>query len=86
MRRLSTTRILVSKAELKHTSDKLVVTLYIYDRQEKYLINRIKKIFALKSEKNIDNFSKKIKLLKGKSLQLMSKIREDHSILLKTLV
>lgn len=86
MRRLSTTRVLVSKAELKHTSDKVVVTLYIYNRQEKYYINRIKKIFALKSEKNIDNFTKKIKLLKVKTLQLMSEIREDHNIILKTLV
>jgi hypothetical protein len=86
MRRLSTTRVLVSKAELKHTSDKVVVTLYIYNRQEKYFINRIKKIFALKSEKNIDNFSKKIKLLKVKTLQFMFKIREDHNMLLKTLL
>jgi len=37
MRRFSTTRIFLSKAELKHTSDKVIITLYIYDGQKRYL-------------------------------------------------
>jgi hypothetical protein len=32
MRRLSTDKILVSKPELKHTSEKVIITLYIYNR------------------------------------------------------
>ena len=44
LRRLSTNRILVSRAELKHTSDKVIVTLYVYNRQSKYYINRIRKL------------------------------------------
>ena len=52
VRRLSTNRILVSRPELKHTSDKIVVTLYVYNRQEKYYINKIKRIASID---NIDN-------------------------------
>ena len=44
VRRLSTNRILVSKAELKHTSDKVVITLYVYNRQKKYYLNKINKL------------------------------------------
>lgn len=33
-RKLSTNRILISRAELKHTSDKVIVTLYIYNREK----------------------------------------------------
>lgn len=47
MRRLSSTRILISKAELKHTSDKVIVTVYVYNRQEKYYINKLKKLSNL---------------------------------------
>lgn len=44
VRRLSTNRILVSRAELKHTNDKVVITLYVYNRQKKYYLNKINKI------------------------------------------
>ena len=43
-KRLSTNRILVSRAELKHTSDKVTITIYLYNRQRKYYYNRIKKL------------------------------------------
>lgn len=85
MRRLSTTRILISKAELKHTSDKVTVTLYIYNRQKKYYENKINKIFSYIGEKNITKWSKRIELLKIKGLQLISKVRQDKNMLLKTL-
>ena len=35
-RRLSTIRMLVSKAEVKHTADKAVVTIYVYNRFKKH--------------------------------------------------
>lgn len=44
VRRLSTDRMLVSKAEVKHTSDKAIITIYVFDRQKKYYLNKIKKI------------------------------------------
>lgn len=35
--RLSVRRIFVAKAELKHTNDKVLITLHVYDTQSKYL-------------------------------------------------
>ena len=45
-------RILLSRAELKHSNDRVVVTLYVYNIVQKYLMNKIKNIpaiFKLKS-------------------------------------
>lgn len=44
VRRLSTNRILVSKPELKHSSDKVTITIYLYNRQKIYFFSKIKKI------------------------------------------
>ena len=52
VRRLSTNRILVSKPELKHTSDKVIATLYVYNRQNKYFLNKIKKIASIDNLKS----------------------------------
>nr|YP_009512492.1 ribosomal protein S3 [Pseudevernia consocians]AXJ91928.1 ribosomal protein S3 [Pseudevernia consocians] len=46
-RRLSTNRILISRAELKHTNDKVVVTIYVYNRQKKYYFNKIMRLALL---------------------------------------
>lgn len=62
MKRLSTNRILVSKAEVKHTNDKLSITLYLYNRQKKYYINKIKKRYLLGLNiKNLKFLVKKVK-------------------------
>ena len=42
--RLSTNRILVSRAELKHTNNKVVITVYVYNNEKKYYFNKMKKI------------------------------------------
>lgn len=39
-RRRSTNRILVSRAELKHSSEKVIVTVYVYNRQKNYYLNK----------------------------------------------
>ena len=82
MRRLSTNRILVSKPELKHTSDKIIVTLYVYNRQEKYYFNKIKRI-ASTDDLLLSNL--KAKIIKNKSLKLKSKVIKHQKMLLKTL-
>lgn len=40
LRRLSTNRILISKPELKHTSSKVVITVYVYNRQKIYYLRK----------------------------------------------
>ena len=41
LRRLSINRILISRPELKHTSNKVVITIYTYNRQKTYYIRRL---------------------------------------------
>lgn len=40
--RLSTNRILVSRAEIKHTNDKVIITVYVYNNEKKYFYNKVK--------------------------------------------
>jgi hypothetical protein len=61
LRRLSINKIFVSKVELKHTSSKINITIYIYNRQKKYFLNKIKKIDRI-LQLNNTNILKKIKL------------------------
>ena len=39
----STNKIIVSRPELKHTNDKIIVNAYTFDRQNKYLLNKMKR-------------------------------------------
>ena len=45
-------KIWLSKPELKHTADKVFINLFIYDRNRKYLISKMKKIIYEISEIN----------------------------------
>ena len=46
-RRLLINKIFISKAELKHTSSKVIITLYIYNEEKRTLLNRLKRIEAI---------------------------------------
>ena len=99
VRRLSTNRILVSRAELKHTNDKVVVTIYVYNRQKKYYINKINRIATIDQ---IDNLlpvrtkkillkeklpwpsALKMKVIKKKALNIKSKVKKEKRIVCKT--
>lgn len=58
-KRLSTNRIFVSKALMKHANNKIIITLYTYNRQinninrKKKLKKTIKKIYLKKLRNNI---------------------------------
>ena len=84
MKRLSTNRILVSRAELKHTSDKVNITLYIYNRQKRFFLNRAKRIATIRLLNKVQ-FSRRMKLLKIKASKIISKVRKEKDLLLKTL-
>lgn len=44
-RRLSHTKIFVGKGELKHTNSKVIITLYVYNTEKRFLIAQLKKQF-----------------------------------------
>jgi len=46
-RRLAINKIFISKAELKHTSSKVIITLYIYNEERRVLIRKIKRLEAV---------------------------------------
>ena len=80
-RRLSTNRILISKAELKHTSDKVIITLYIYNREKKYYLNKLKKIKTL-NLLNKKSFKYKLYRIKKKGLKIIKKVMQQKKILI----
>ena len=71
-RRLSVNRVLVSKPELKHTNDKVIITLYVYNRQKKYYLNKIRKI-NIKTSFNKIRFMSKITSLKTQVYKVINK-------------
>jgi len=84
-KRLSVNKIFISKAELKHTSSKIIITLYVYNEERRTLISKIKRLEAIlfpistyssflsKEEKN----SNKNKLLSIKEKLNIIKNQED---------
>ena len=46
-RRLAVKKIFISKAELKHTNSKVVITLYVYNEERRILIRKIKRLEAI---------------------------------------
>ena len=61
VRRKSARRIWTSQPEIKHTFDKLVITMYIYNRQYSYIENKLK--LKMKTHNNKFNKLKKFKKL-----------------------
>lgn len=75
LRKLSTNRILISRPELKHSSDKITITIYLYNRQKTYLLNKIANIRL--SEEILKNVKEKVK-------KIMLRISEEKKIFMKT--
>ena len=79
--RCSTNRVFVSKAELKHTNNKVIITLFIYNQQEKYILSKLEKIDC-----NIFGFNNKrlltiIKLIKLQAISIISQIKKEKNLL-----
>ena len=59
-KRLSLNRILVSKAEMKHTNHKVIITVYLYNRNKKFFYNKLKNLYKVFLFKNIPNLNNKL--------------------------
>ena len=71
--RLSTNRILVSKAEVKHTNHKVLITVYIYNNDYKYYKNKLDSIVSLNDIM--------LKSIKQTRLELKSKLQHNRTSL-----
>ena len=75
-RRLSLNRIFISKAELKHTSSKVIITLYVYNEERRILkmkLKNIERILFSGSELNNKNRSLSI----ANKLELINKFENS---------
>lgn len=81
LRRLSINRIFVSKADLKHTSSKVIITLYIYNRQKNYYLNKLELLNWKKNEYLL----KKIKKIKLQGIKIINLINKEKSLLAEIL-
>jgi hypothetical protein len=44
-KRLSLNRILVSRAEMKHTNNKVIITVYLYNKNKKFFLYKLKDLY-----------------------------------------
>ncbi len=83
IRRLSTNRIFVSRAEFKHTNSKVTVTLYIYNRQKKYFFNKIRRLNTITGLRK-QSFIRKIRLIKLQGLAIIKKVQKEKNFFFET--
>lgn len=59
-RRLSLNRIMVSRAEIKHTNNKVIITVYLYNKNQKFFLYKLKNLYKkllFRARKNIPSLN-----------------------------
>lgn len=79
-RRLSINKILMSNPDLKHTNTEVVITLYVYNRQKQYFINKIKRIKSITSLR-IKKFKYLIRKIKLQGLKIINQIKKEENLI-----
>lgn len=86
LRRLSLNKIFISNGEFKHTNNKVIITLYLFNRQKRSYFNKMKKLrfFNLYNSEHRNNIAKKIiKQSKLKILYYLRNAETSKSTLIK---
>jgi Mitochondrial ribosomal protein (VAR1) len=81
LRKLSSNKIYVSNGEFKHTNNKVVITLYLFNRQKLNIEKKIRKGF-FKAWSNQDVLHKRWLLLEAKALQSIKKWNQKKFVLI----
>lgn len=85
LRRLSSNKIYVSNGEFKHTNNKVIITLYLFNRQKHNYILKMKreylKIFAFYKKR----LNKKFSLIRNVGLESLKRANKDKYLIMKTL-
>jgi hypothetical protein len=81
LRKLSSSKIYVSNGEFKHTNNKVVITLYLFNRQKFNLEKKIRKGFY-KAWSNQDVLHRRWLLLKAKALESIKKWNKKKFVLI----
>lgn len=88
LRRLSLNKIFVSNGEFKHTNNKVTITLYIFNRQKRSYLNRMRKLrfFFFNTSEQKNNIAKKImRESKLKILHFLRKSEKNETTLLNVI-
>ena len=78
LRRLSLNKIFVSNGEFKHTNNKVTITLYIFNRQKRSYLNRMRKLrfFFFNTSEQKNNIAKKI--MRESKLEILHFLRKSE--------
>merc|ERR1712000_212692 len=90
LRKLSSSKIFISKGEFKHTNNKVIITLYVFNKQKinylfklkkRYLNKFLKKILTFKKVNVIDPGEDKLaNKYKPKIVKILRKLYEEKKI------
>jgi hypothetical protein len=83
LRKLSTNKIFISNGEFKHTNDKVVITMFVYNRQRFNYLYKIKNRYTRLFVKS--RFLNKLNLIKNVGLNILNQQQERNKILIKVL-
>lgn len=81
--KLSTNKIFLSDGEFKHTNDKVIITLYLYNRQKYNYLYKLKKRYVRLFSKA--KFLQKLNLIKSVGLNILEKQREKNKDFIRIL-
>lgn len=81
-RRLSINKIFVARAELKHFTNKIIITLYVYNRQKTYFLNKLRNLNTIAWLEKED-FKEKIKQIKKQGFKVLKKVKREKKIFLR---
>lgn len=87
LKRLSSNKIYISKGEYKHNNNKVLINLYIYNRQKSNYLNRLKKIYLSKKNQKFFklNLIKILKKINKKVFFNLKKINYNKYLIVKAL-
>jgi Mitochondrial ribosomal protein (VAR1) len=85
LRRLSSNKIYVSNGQFKHTNNKVIITLYLYNRQKHNYILKIKKEYLKLFKLYKKRLNEKFNLIKLIALESIKKANRDKYLIIKTL-
>jgi hypothetical protein len=85
LRKLSSNKIYLSNGEFKHRNDRVIIILYIFNRQMQNYILSIENNYLKSFKINLVNRNKIIELINKKSLDFFKKINQKKHLIIESL-
>jgi hypothetical protein len=82
-RKLSINKMFISNGEYKHTNDKVIITLYVYNRQKYNFIYKLRERYLRLFKKN--KFIRRLYLIKNLGLNILKQQEQKYEMLYKIL-